>query len=86
MLTKVAIDNFCHRSHIVGKVVDGRTFHPNCASKYWQKQAEEQRAKNRVQPKGLLEGISQQPNLHHVETTDKSQPQVESVPVRKNVS
>jgi len=70
-----------------GKVVDGHVMHPNCASKYWQKQAEEQRARTRLDKSPLLQSIetrADQP-LRHVDTNDKSQPNVEAVPVRKNI-
>jgi hypothetical protein len=73
--------------HRIGKVVDGKLMHASCAGKYWQKQADEQRAKLRGQSKSLLEGIAnpQKPLAHVEEVHDSSAPQVEAVPVRKSV-
>jgi len=70
-----------------GKVVDSKLLHAGCASKYWAKQAEEQKLKKSAIPRDkLFEGIvNQEKKLHHVETEDKSQPQIEAVPIRKNV-
>jgi hypothetical protein len=62
--------------------------HASCAGKYWQKQADEQRAKLRGQSKNLLDGIANAnpQKLAHVEQVhDTSAPQVEPVQVRKSV-
>jgi len=68
------------------KLLESFTFHPNCAQN-WLKQKEVDRQKSQHQT--ILEVIAREEfakaNLKHVETVDKAQPQVEAVPVRKNV-
>jgi len=69
--------------------VDGKLFHPTCASKYWTKQAEEQRSKRSALPiNNVLQDIVKPvKDLKHVdEVRDSSQPKIEpDVQVKKNV-
>jgi hypothetical protein len=70
-----------------GKVADSKLFHAGCASKYWTKQAEEQRSKRSAQPiANVLEGITHPKPLHHVEAVhDTSAPLIDSdAKVKKN--